>query len=84
MLISSDFEEVERVCHRALVFSRGRVARRARARGPDRRRLTAAAAGGAVTHGEGGAHERAAAMVGRGAALTRAVSVWGLLILLLC
>jgi ribose transport system ATP-binding protein len=25
LLISSDFEEVERVCHRALVFSRGRV-----------------------------------------------------------
>ena len=24
-MISSDFEEVERVCHRALVFSRGRV-----------------------------------------------------------
>jgi len=26
LLISSDFEEVERICHRALVFSRGRVA----------------------------------------------------------
>ena len=25
VLISSDFEEVERICHRALVFSRGRV-----------------------------------------------------------
>jgi len=25
LMISSDFEEVERVCHRALVFSRGRV-----------------------------------------------------------
>ncbi len=25
LLISSDFEEVERICHRALVFSRGRV-----------------------------------------------------------
>jgi ribose transport system ATP-binding protein len=26
LLISSDFEEVERICHRALIFSRGRVA----------------------------------------------------------
>ena len=26
LLISSDFEEVERICHRALVFSRGQVA----------------------------------------------------------
>jgi ribose transport system ATP-binding protein len=25
LLLSSDFEEVERICHRALVFSRGRV-----------------------------------------------------------
>jgi len=25
VLISSDFEEVQRICHRALVFSRGRV-----------------------------------------------------------
>ena len=25
LLISSDFEEVERICHRALVFNRGRV-----------------------------------------------------------
>ena len=25
LLISSDFEEVERICHRALVFSRGQV-----------------------------------------------------------
>jgi ribose transport system ATP-binding protein len=25
LLVSSDFEEVERICHRALVFSRGRV-----------------------------------------------------------
>ena len=25
LLVSTDFEEVERICHRALVFSRGRV-----------------------------------------------------------
>jgi ribose transport system ATP-binding protein len=25
LLISSDFEEVEKVCHRALVFNRGQV-----------------------------------------------------------
>ena len=25
LLVSSDFEEVERICHRALVFSRGRL-----------------------------------------------------------
>ena len=32
LLISSDFEEVERICHRALVFSRGRVVARDSAR----------------------------------------------------
>jgi ribose transport system ATP-binding protein len=25
LLISSDFEEIERICHRALVFDRGRI-----------------------------------------------------------
>ena len=31
LLISSDFEEVERICHRALVFGRGLVAAEIRA-----------------------------------------------------
>ena len=35
LLISSDFEEVERICHRALVFSRGRVAAEIPARSLD-------------------------------------------------
>ena len=44
LLLSSDFEEVERVCHRALVFSRGQVVseiprRRTRRRAPDRGRV---------------------------------------------
>ena len=40
LLISSDFEEVERICHRALVFSRGRVvAELQRGRIDDRRPL---------------------------------------------
>ncbi len=45
LLISSDFEEVEKVCHRALVFDRGEVT--AEVRGPDISvaTLTALAAG---------------------------------------
>ena len=57
LLISSDFEEVERICHRALVFSRGRVvggnpARRADDRAPDGQRVRrrgARARGGSAT-----------------------------------
>jgi ribose transport system ATP-binding protein len=50
LLISSDFEEVERICHRALVFSRGRVVAEI-----PRERLTVAAltqtaSGGAAAH----------------------------------
>jgi ribose transport system ATP-binding protein len=53
LLISSDFEEVERICHRALVFSRGRVVAEI-----PRERLTVAAltqlaAGGASAHRHG-------------------------------
>jgi ribose transport system ATP-binding protein len=53
LLISSDFEEVERICHRALVFSRGRVVAEI-----PRERLTVAAltqtaSGGASAHRHG-------------------------------
>ena len=55
LLISSDFEEVERICHRALVFSRGRVAAEI-----PRERLTIAALTQAASGGaEAGAEERA-------------------------
>ncbi len=47
LLISSDFEEVERVCHRALVMSRGRVAAEIPRETLTAAELTAAAAGGA-------------------------------------
>ncbi len=48
LLISSDFEEVEKVCHRALVFNRGKVT--AEIRRPDITvaRLTALAAGSSL------------------------------------
>jgi ribose transport system ATP-binding protein len=54
LLISSDFEEVERICHRALVFSRGQVVGEIRREELTIARLTAYAAGGAQA-AEGGA-----------------------------
>lgn len=48
LLISSDFEEVERICHRALVFSRGRVAAEIPNDELTVARLTASASGGSV------------------------------------
>ncbi len=51
LLISSDFEEVERICHRALVFGRGRVIREIGADELSIANLTAHAAGGtALVH----------------------------------
>ena len=47
LLISSDFEEVERICHRALVFSRGRVVGEIPRHELTIARLTASASGGA-------------------------------------
>ena len=52
LLISSDFEEVERICHRALVFSRGRVVSEIPRDRLTIARLTADASGG---HAAGGA-----------------------------
>jgi ribose transport system ATP-binding protein len=49
LLISSDFEEVERVCHRALVFSRGQVAAEIPGPALSIAALTAAASGGIGT-----------------------------------
>jgi ribose transport system ATP-binding protein len=46
LLISSDFEEVERICHRALVFSRGQVAAEIPGHGLTVAALTSAASGG--------------------------------------
>ncbi len=48
LLISSDFEEVERICHRALVFNRGRVVAEIPQRDLTIARLTALASGGAA------------------------------------
>ena len=47
LLLSSDFEEVERICHRALVFSRGRVVSELPRSELTIARLTADASGGA-------------------------------------
>jgi ribose transport system ATP-binding protein len=55
LLISSDFEEVERICHRALVFSRGRVAAEIPGHALTIAALTAAASGGTWTTGHGAA-----------------------------
>lgn len=46
LLISSDFEEVERICHRALVFSRGRLAAEIPGHALTAAALTASASGG--------------------------------------
>jgi ribose transport system ATP-binding protein len=55
LLISSDFEEVERICHRALVFSRGQVKAEIPGRGLTIAALTSAASGGTWTAGHGAA-----------------------------
>jgi ribose transport system ATP-binding protein len=55
LLISSDFEEVERICHRALVFSRGQVAAEIPGRALTVAALTAAASGGGWTARHGAA-----------------------------
>ena len=49
LLISSDFEEVERICHRALVFSRGQVAAEIPGYALTVAALTSAASGGKST-----------------------------------
>ena len=51
LLVSSDFEEVERICHRALVFSRGRVAAELTGERLTVAALTSCAAGGAADSG---------------------------------
>lgn len=48
LLISSDFEEVERICHRALVFSRGSVATELGGDSLTIANLTTSAAGGTL------------------------------------
>jgi ribose transport system ATP-binding protein len=55
LLISSDFEEVERICHRALVFSRGQVAAEIPRYALNVAVLTAAASGGNWTARHGAA-----------------------------
>ena len=47
LLISSDFEEVERICHRALVFSRGQIVEEIPQDELTVSRLTTSATGGA-------------------------------------
>jgi ribose transport system ATP-binding protein len=55
LLISSDFEEVERICHRALVFSRGQVAAEIPGHALTIAALTSAASGGTWTASHGAA-----------------------------
>jgi len=55
LLISSDFEEVERICHRALVFSRGQVAAEIPGHALTVATLTSAASGGSWTARHGAA-----------------------------
>jgi ribose transport system ATP-binding protein len=54
LLISSDFEEVERICHRALVLSRGRFTAEIPGSALTVAALTAAASGGTSTAAHGG------------------------------
>jgi len=54
LLLSSDFEEVERICHRALVFSRGRVVAEIPRGELTIARLTSDASGGNQSHPAGG------------------------------
>jgi ribose transport system ATP-binding protein len=54
LLISSDFEEVERICHRALVFSRGRVVTEIRREELTVTALTQTASGGTSAEWQGG------------------------------
>ena len=84
LLLSSDFEEVERICHRALVFSRGRVVSEIPRNELTIARLTADASGGAAT-GNGRSQAMSDSLSQRyvGPAITRAISVWGLLVLLI-
>ena len=53
LLISSDFEEVARICHRALVFSRGRLTAEIRHEDLTIEALTEAASGGTGAGGDG-------------------------------
>jgi ribose transport system ATP-binding protein len=53
LLVSSDFEEVQRICHRALVFSRGRVVSEISRSELTIARLTADASGGTEPVAEG-------------------------------
>jgi ribose transport system ATP-binding protein len=53
LLISSDFEEVERICHRALVFSRGAVVAEISREDLTVAALTASASGGLATERKG-------------------------------
>jgi ribose transport system ATP-binding protein len=53
LLLSSDFEEVERICHRALVFSRGQVVSEIPGGELDVARLTSDASGGAESAATG-------------------------------
>ena len=53
LLLSTDFEEVERVCHRALVFSRGQVVSEIPRSELTVARLTADASGGAQSNAAG-------------------------------
>jgi ribose transport system ATP-binding protein len=55
VLISSDFEEVERICHRALVFSRGKVVAEIPREGLTVAALTASASGGQTDETAGAA-----------------------------
>jgi ribose transport system ATP-binding protein len=53
LLLSSDFEEVERICHRALVFSRGQVVSEIPGGELNVARLTSDASGGAQSAATG-------------------------------
>ena len=57
LLVSSDFEEVERICHRALVFSRGQVVSEISRNEITIARLTADASGGATQSGTQGVRQ---------------------------
>ena len=81
LLISSDFEEVERICHRALVFSRGQVAAEIPRPRAHRRRIDGGRVGRKLDGPTRSRFVNRNAPHSLSAALMRAISVWGLLVL---
>ena len=82
LLISSDFEEVEKVCHRALVFSRGKLTATIERKDINVANLTTLAAGASHRSEKAAVNRRSSRQAQFASTLSHLVSVWGLLLLL--